>query len=159
MRHESIESRSDTMPFPDPGVEAELASLEGLDLTALRALWKARIGIVPKHQSADLLRWRLAYKLQVRAYGGLRPAVSRRLSRLQKAFAMDPKHTPLAGRNLKAGTILTREWKGTTHQVVIREDGYEHMGTSYQSLSEIAERITQTKWSGPTFFGLRRRRS
>ncbi len=143
---------------PDPVVEAELSRLENLHLGQLRALWRERIGIVPKHQSADLLRRRLAYELQVRAYGGLRPEIRRRLGRLHKAFAANPSHAPHAGQHLKPGTILTREWKGTTHQVIILEEGYEHSGERYQSLSEIAERITRTKWSGPAFFGLRRRR-
>ncbi|MDP2377506.1 DUF2924 domain-containing protein [Reyranella sp.] len=142
---------------PDPILEAELSGLENLKLGQLQMLWQQRFGLVPKHQSADLLRRRLAYELQVRAYGGLRLEIRRRLSRLHKAFAADRKHTPIAGRHLKPGTILTREWKGTAHQVVLLVEGYEYAGERYQSLSEIAEKITRTKWSGPAFFGLRRR--
>lgn len=143
---------------PDPILEAELSSLENLNLAQLQVLWRQRLGLVPKHQSADLLRRRLAYELQVSAYGGLQSEIRRRLSRLHKAFAADPKHTPIAGQHLKPGTILTREWKGSAHQVVLLVEGYEYAGERYQSLSEIAEKITRTKWSGPAFFGLRRRR-
>jgi hypothetical protein len=96
--------------------------------------------------------------LQVRAYGGLRPDVRQRLSKFHKAFAADPNYTPQASQRLKPGTILTREWKGITHQVSILEDGFEYSGEHYQSLSEISQRITGTKWSGPAFFGLRRSR-
>jgi hypothetical protein len=145
------------MPFsPDAAVEAELARLEDMDLVQLRAVWMARIGDVPNHQSADLVRRRLAYELQVRAYGGLRPAVRKRIARLHVAFSSDPSFTPRPGQHLKAGTILTRAWKGIIHQVSILEDCYEYSGQRYASLSEISERITGTKWSGPAFFGLRK---
>ena len=142
--------------MPDPAVEAEISELEGLPLDGLRNLWKERLGVVPKHQSADLLRRRLAYELQVRAYGGLRAEVRRRLSKLHKAFANDSTYAPQASQRLKAGTVLTREWKGVTHQVSILEQGFEYSGEHYQSLSDIARRITGTKWSGPAFFGLRK---
>jgi len=141
---------------PDPAVEAEIARLEGLHLEGLRELWRERLGVVPKHQSADLLRQRLAYELQVRAYGGLRADVRRRLGKLHKAFSNDPTYTPQASQRLKAGTVLTREWKGLTHQVSILKHGFQYSGDHYLSLSDIARRITGTKWSGPAFFGLRK---
>ena len=141
---------------PDPTVEAELSQLERLPLGGLRILWREKLGAIPKHQSADLLRRRLAYELQVRAYGGLRTEVRRRLSKLYQAFANDPNYTPQASQRLKAGTVLTREWKGVTHQVSILKLGFEYSGEHYQSLSDTARRITGTKWSGPAFFGLRK---
>lgn len=144
--------------IPDPAVEAEIAGLEEMPLEGLRRLWRERFGGAPKHQSADLLRRRLAYDLQARAYGGLRAEVRRRLGKLQKAFASDPGFTPQANQRLQVGTVLTREWKGVTHQVSIRKDGFEYSGEYFQSLSDISFRITRTKWSGPAFFGLRRPR-
>jgi Protein of unknown function (DUF2924) len=59
---------------------------------------------------------------------------------------------------LKPGTVLLREWHGTEHQVVVREEGIVFQGKTYKSLSEVAHRITGTRWSGPRFFGLKRRR-
>ena len=56
---------------------------------------------------------------------------------------------------LKPGTVLLREWHGTQHQVIVREDGIVFRGKLYKSLSEVAYRITGTKWSGPRFFGLK----
>ena len=141
---------------PDPAVETEISQLEGLSLEKLRDTWRARLGRVPKYQSADLLRRRLAYELQVRAYGGLRIEVRRRLSKLHKAFASNQTYTPQASQRLKVGTVLTREWKGITYQVSILEHGFEYSGEHYQSLSDIAKRITGTKWSGPAFFGIRK---
>ena len=144
--------------IPDPVVEAELDGLEKLGLQQLKTFWARRLGRVPKHQSADLLRRRLAYEIQTSAYGGLRPQTRRRLRRLHEAFTEDPNHSPSAGHSFKAGTILTRAWKGVTHQVSVLEDGFEYSGKHYGSLSEVAGLIAGSNWSGPSFFGLRKRK-
>jgi hypothetical protein len=49
---------------------------------------------------------------------------------------------------------LVREWHGRTHTVTVTEDGFEYAGTSYPSLTKIANKITGGHWSGPRFFGL-----
>ena len=140
---------------PDPAFEAEIARLGDLGLSELRELWAARLGPVPAHQSADLMRRRLAYQLQVRAYGGLKTQTRRRLRRLYEAFKADPNYTPLPNYGLKPGTMLTREFKGVTHRVGVMDDGFEYKGKRYESLSEIATLIAGSKWSGPAFFGFR----
>jgi len=53
--------------------------------------------------------------------------------------------------------VLLRNWHGTEHQVIVRERGVEFQGRQYQSLSQVARRITGSKWSGPLFFGLKQR--
>jgi hypothetical protein len=35
-------------------------------------------------------------------------------------------------------------------------DGFQHQGTVYASLSQLAREITGTRWNGPAFFGLRK---
>jgi len=57
----------------------------------------------------------------------------------------------------KTGTMLVRQWRGHTHTVLVREDGFEYEGQHYRSLTVIAERITGAHWSGPRFFGLTKR--
>jgi hypothetical protein len=94
----------------DMALEAEIARLGHLDLMDLRRLWATKVGAVPKHQSLELLRRRLAYELQTRAYGGLRPETRRRLRQLYKAFKASPKFSPLRNRDLKVGSVLTRTW-------------------------------------------------
>jgi hypothetical protein len=54
---------------------------------------------------------------------------------------------------LKTGATLVRQWRGRTHTVLVREDGFEYEGRRYRSLTVIAERITGAHWSGPRFFG------
>lgn len=140
---------------PDPALEAEIAHLGDLGLPELRELWAERLGPVPRHQSADLMRRRFAYEIQVRFYGGLKPETTKRLRKLQQAFAANPDYTPLPNYGLKPGTMLTREWKGTLHRVGVMDNGFEYKGERYASLSEIAGLITGSKWSGPVFFGIR----
>jgi len=65
--------------------------------------------------------------------------------------SFDPRLVP------KIGTTLAREWRGRTHVVQVREDGFEYEGQPYRSLSVIAARITGAHWSGPRFFGLTKR--
>jgi hypothetical protein len=56
--------------------------------------------------------------------------------------------------SVKEGTRLRRVWKGEVHEVVVTKHGFEYCGASYKSLSIIARQITQTRWSGPAFFGV-----
>jgi hypothetical protein len=63
-----------------------------------------------------------------------------------------------SGGVLKTGASLVRQWRGHTHTVLVREDGFEYEGQCYRSLTVIAERITGAHWSGPRFFGLNKRR-
>ena len=58
-------------------------------------------------------------------------------------------------RRLSLGTVLTREWGGQHHRVMVLEGGFAWAGRTYSSLSEIAKAVTGTKWNGPRFFGLR----
>src|SRR5690349_5523078 len=117
-------------------IEDELLQLETLDLPGLRKLWSSRIGPVPRHISADLFRWRLAYELQAGVHGGLPSVTKRHLERLHQAFTANPQWSPLPYRHLAIGTVLTRDWKGKTHQVTVTDDAYEHQGMLYRSLSE-----------------------
>jgi hypothetical protein len=139
----------------DPALEAEIEALKGLGLQDLRAVWARRMGYVPQHRSPDLLRRRLAYGWQVKAYGGLSAATRRRLRRLYDAFRADPDYTPLPSLGLKPGTRLTREWQGDLHRVLVLDDGFLWKDERFGSLSEVARRITGTRWSGPAFFGLK----
>src|SRR5262249_31191722 len=102
----------------------------------------------------DLLRRSIAHKIQELAYGGLDVATSRLLNHLIVQQAKTPGKITLP-RRIKAGAILLRHWKGATHRVHVVSDGFAYEGKTYVSLSEIARRITGTRWSGPRFFGLR----
>jgi hypothetical protein len=58
---------------------------------------------------------------------------------------------------MKAGTRIVREWQGQLHEVSVLDSGFEYQNQRFRSLSEIARQITGTRWSGPLFFGLKKR--
>ena len=135
--------------------EDEIAGLVDRSTPDLRLAWREfhRAG-PPLGLSRDLLIRAVAYELQQRAHGGPSLALRRRLQSLAGASekgAVDP------GLVLKAGTTLVRQWRGHTHTVLVHNDGFEHEGQRYRSLTAIAERITEAHWSGPRFFGLTKR--
>jgi Protein of unknown function (DUF2924) len=136
-------------------VAREVEALGQATLDALRERWRALYRTEPPPRiSRDLLIRALAYRIQERALGGLRPSTRRLLAKVA-ADASARRPIELAPRpTLKPGTVLLREWHGIQHQVIVREDGVVFQGKPYKSLSEVAHRITGTKWSGPRFFGL-----
>lgn len=141
----------------DDVLTAEIAQLRGLGLGALRDLWRERLGSPPSFASTELTRLWLAWKLQAKARGGYDLATRRRLKQLSKSLKVDVTPTSAALGALKPGTVLTREWGGMTHRVMVLEEGFAWAGQNYRSLSEIATRISGARWSGPRFFGLKQR--
>ena len=137
-------------------VTGEIAALAAATYAELKRRWRVLYRTEPPRRiSRDLLVRALAYRIQERALGGLKLS-TRRL--LVKVAADAAAHRPLQlapQPTLKPGTVLLREWHGTQHQVVVREDGIVFRGQPYKSLSEVAYRITGAKWSGPRFFGLK----
>jgi hypothetical protein len=98
----------------------------------------------------------LAYRIQEIAYGGLKPAIRAELRRIAQALKRNPGSSELLIRpRIKPGSRLLRQWRGETHEVFVTDSGYEHRGVRYRSLSEIARKVTGTRWSGPAFFGLK----
>jgi hypothetical protein len=141
----------------DDPLMAEIAQLDGLGIGALRDLWRDRLGSPPHFASTELTRLWLAWELQAKARGGYDLATRRRLKQLSKSSKVDATPTSAALGALKPGTILTREWGGVTHRVMVLEEGFAWAGQNYRSLSEIATRISGARWSGPRFFGLKQR--
>ena len=70
----------------------------------------------------------LADKLQQRAHGGLSRALQRRLQTSQDKFEKGPVLFDPGGA-LRTGATLVRQWRGQTHTVLVREDGFEGPGT------------------------------
>ena len=135
-------------------VEAEIAGLFDRSIQELRLAWRKLHRTEPPFGiSRDLLIRALAHQLQEQSYGGTGRALRLRLQSLtgereRHGAFFDPAVV------LKTGTTLVRQWRGHTHAVFVRENGFEYEGERYRSLSVIAKRITGAHWSGPRFFGL-----
>src|SRR6266851_3258470 len=134
---------------------AALAEATRTDLKSRRVLYGTE---PPPRISRDLLTRAVAYRIQVKALGGLRPSTRRLLAKVAADVSARRPIQVTPAPTLTPGTVLLRDWRGTQHQVIVREHGVEFQGKRYKSLSQVAHRITGSKWSGPLFFGLATRR-
>jgi Protein of unknown function (DUF2924) len=134
----------------------ELAELRGLDATTLRQRWRVLYRTeAPVRIGHALLLQAVAYRLQERVLGGLKPSTRRLLERTAEDNVDRRPPTEAPATRVTPGTVLIREWHGTSHRVTVLADGVLLRGARYRSLSEAARKITGTRWSGPRFFGLR----
>ncbi len=136
-------------------LERDIDILAGLPRADLVERWKElyRVG-PPKGISTRLMVRAIAYEMQARHYGGLRPAVVRQLDKIARGDTRGKVESAPRAPALEPGARLVREWNGVTHTVDVIDDGFEWQDRRYGSLSEIARLITGARWSGPRFFGL-----
>jgi hypothetical protein len=137
-----------------------LRALPSRSTRELRQRWQTLLGMQPPNKlSRDLLIRVIADKLQEDALGGLAPATRRKLAaRARRTENTGGGETAQAILRIKPGTKLIRTWRGKTHTVLVLEDGFEHEGRRYTSLTQIADEVTGAHWSGPRFFGLTKSR-
>lgn len=136
----------------------QIAALQALALDQLQSLWMQTHGHpAPPGLGEELLRRALAQRLQEDALGGLAPALQQRLRQLAARLQRNPDLDLAATPRIKPGTRLLRQWRGAVHLVEVLDHGFAYRGQRYGSLSAIARAITGTRWSGPVFFGLKRR--
>ena len=144
-------SRSGTRRLAD-----ELAELRGLDLIALRQRWRVLYRTeAPARMGQILLLQAVAYRLQERVLGGLKPSTRRLLERTAEDKVDRRPPTEATATRVAPGSVLICECHGVSHRVTVLGDGVLLRGARYRSLSEVARKITGTRWSGPRFFGLR----
>ena len=130
-------------------LEQRLAALESMESLELRKEWERAYKTPAPMLSSDLLRLGIAWKLQEKQFGGFDRATRQMLNAPARADVKAS--TP---RKLTPGTRLVRDWHGVGHSVTVVEDGFDHDGRHWPSLTAIARHITGAKWSGPRFFGL-----
>jgi hypothetical protein len=141
-------------------IDAELSSLAELSIRNLKKAWTERLGFdPPRLRSRHLLLRLLAWQLQALALGGLDAITERKLRDIAAALERDGTYEPKTRLDLSPGIVLTREWKGVIHKVTVGTNGFQHLGKRYGSLSDIARTITGTRWSGPRFFGLEKKKA
>ena len=146
-------------PMP-PWIGQQIAALQALSGDQLRSLWaQTHRHPAPPWLSHGLLLRALAHRLQEDALGGLAPTVQQRLGDLAARLQRNPDLDLAATPRIKPGTRLIRQWRGELHQVEVLDHGFAYRGERHASLSAIARSITGTRWSGPVFFGLKRRSS
>jgi Protein of unknown function (DUF2924) len=118
---------------------AEIAALSKASIEDLRKRWKTLCGEEPSgHIGRSFLNRTIAYRLQERAFGGLKSSTRRLVARVAEKTATGSSPKSLSVRKAEPGTILIREWQGKTHEVTVLGDGMSFKGKRYRSLSEIA---------------------
>lgn len=135
----------------------KLAALENMSPAQLRSEWREVYREPAPNFSPDLLARGIAYRLQERVHGGLTADARRELKRLVRELEKTGEISGESEIQIKAGTQLVREWGGRTHYVLVSESGFTYDNRQFSSLTQIACTITGVKWSGPRFFGLKRR--
>jgi hypothetical protein len=143
----------------DANISAPLAQLPYFSRQKLLDLWQKLFRrAAPPGMRRSLLIPLVAYRLQERAYGGLKSSTRAELRRIARTLEKNSDSVEtVVHLRIKPGTHIARQWRGKTHEVAVTEFGFEYGGTNYRSMSQIARKITGTRWSGPAFFGLRRK--
>ena len=136
-----------------------IQDLPAMSPAQLRAAWREQYRKPAPDIGPDLLRRGIAWKIQARMHGGLTPATKRAIETAQKRLERTGCVSSSRDLQLKPGTRLVREWQGKTWHVLVLDEGFEHDGRRYCSLSQIARTITGAHWSGPRFFGLKKRKA
>ncbi|MGA3304194.1 MAG: DUF2924 domain-containing protein [Methylovirgula sp.] len=149
MRNSSLRHGGPRQPSTALDLEQELDRIASLNKEELRKLWRKTKGKEPPDAlPKDLIARALAHALQEERIGGLTPNLRKQLA----AFANG---SDQAGRYVKTGSVIVREYQGQLHEVTVVPEGFVWHGQTYTSLSTIARQITGTSWNGPRFFGLR----
>jgi hypothetical protein len=99
----------------------------------------------------------LAYRMQEKEYGGLSHSAQKRLREIAKSISSEKRPQKEISVGSEKGTRLLRSWHGEVHEVIVTDTGYVYRGNTFSSLSKIAREITGTPWSGPAFFGTRKK--
>lgn len=149
-----------TLPVEVRSQESEIEdfvrNLSRCNIQELREHWKRIIKTTcPAAFGPDLLRRRIAFTVQEEFYGSYDHATQRELAHLAKQSRQGPLGDLSFPQQIKPGSVLVRTWKGKSHRVEVRPEGFQYLGKQYSTLSEIAREITSTRWNGPRFFGLR----
>jgi hypothetical protein len=135
-------------------VLAQIAALKDKSISELRTRWTELFDRDAPSLGRRYLEDRLVYRVQELHLGGLSDRARRKLDALVDQLEPKTARRRDPGRPI-AGTQLRREWRGREHVVTVREHDFEYEGRPYKSLSAIAREITNVRWNGWLFFGLR----
>jgi Protein of unknown function (DUF2924) len=147
----------------------EIESLRKLKTKALKARYQELFQEESTSSNHQHLFRRVAWRLQAQAEGDLSERARERARQLAEDVDLRlraPRRfwKQLAdGTNLNGardsripavGTVLKREHQGKMIEATVLEEGFDHNGRTYGSLSAIAHHATGTRWNGFTFFHL-----
>ena len=153
----------------DAVLRQEIESLRKLKTKALKLRYQELFQEESTSSNHQHLFQRIAWRLQARAEGDLSERARERAAQLAEDVDLrlrapgrfwkqlgDGKDSSV-GRDSRipaVGTVLKREHQGKTIAVTVLDEGFDHNGRTYGSLSAIAHHATGTRWNGFSFFHL-----
>ncbi|MGB8481175.1 MAG: DUF2924 domain-containing protein [Acidobacteriaceae bacterium] len=136
----------------------KIAALPALNKAKLLIIWRENFYKSPPPKlRKELMVPILAYRMQEKEYGGLSHSARKRLRDIARSIASEKRPQKEVPPNSEKGTRLLRSWHGEVHEVIVTDAGYGYRGSTFTSLSKIAREITGTQWSGPLFFGTKKK--
>ncbi len=145
-------------------LKKELAQLPKLKGPELKARFEEVFGEPCTSRNRDWIVKRLAWRIQANVLGGLSERALKRAAELANdadlrlASPKPPDVVPMIPardpRLPKAGTAITKTYKGRTLLVVVLEHGFCFGGITYKTLSAVAKQICGQHVNGFHFFGL-----
>ncbi|MBU1469267.1 MAG: DUF2924 domain-containing protein [candidate division Zixibacteria bacterium] len=146
---------------------SKISDLQKMGLNELRAEYERVFGKPTKSRNRKQLFAQISRKLQEAAKGSessrtVLTAKFQAKGKQQKKNSgkkqQEKRQTrPIGSRDSrlpKAGTTITKKYKGKTINVRVLTKGFEYQGREFRSLSAVARHITGAIWNGFLFFGL-----
>jgi len=145
----------------------EIMALKNVPTEELQKRYKELYGEDATGTHKTYLWRKIAYRLQEKEHGGLSAKAKSKLKAFIEEFdpinnkALRP-DKPIVNQQASIkdkrlpipGTVITKEYKGTSYQVKVMEKGFEYNAKIYKTLSAIAKEITGAHWNGYLFFNL-----
>lgn len=159
-------------------ITREVARMKRMTTSELKDQYESVCGEPPRSHNRDWLVKKIAWQLQANEQGGLPERVRQRALAMaddadlrkrpprsfteqvdnageQTCLVEDASRDP---RLPPAGTLLSKNYKGKTLTVLVRQDDFEFNGDVYATLSAIANAVTGSHVNGFTFFKLSRKK-
>ena len=153
-------------------VMQEVRTLQKMTVSELQTRYAEVFGEPGHSRHKQFLIRRIAWRLQANVQGGLSERAQQRAQEIaddrdlrMKGPATIAEDTtgPMVVRPLVSdhdnrlpmpGSVLSREYRGREVTVKVLDDGFEHKGTVYRSLTAAVKAVTGSHWNGFHFFGL-----
>lgn len=149
-------------------VEVQLKELKRMTVLQLRRKYAVVLGEEITSRNKTYLVRRILWGIQADRFGGLSREAMKKTQVLAEDAFVRIHAMPLNGDTTSAkgrcghdllfpGSVLIRAYKGRTVRVHVLENGFEHEGRLFRSLSAVAKAVTGSKWNGYAFFNVKRR--
>ena len=141
----------------------QIALLGRLTVRQLREKYAEAFGESTRAGNKTWLTRRIAWRLQAKAEGGISERARRRAAELADDADLrvvpppaddEPATVPFTAddRLPPPGSVISRPYRGLVIQVRVLDDGFEHDGVRYRSLSAVAKAVTGSHCNGYLFF-------